>query len=537
MRIIKLLKAHWILIVLLGVGSYIRLYKIADYLVFLGDEGRDVLVMKHIIEGFQAFLQGNFSRAADLLTLLGPTSSVGGFFLGPFYYYFTAPSLLLAGFDPVGPAIMVALVGVATVWLVYHVGKEFFGTRAALIAAGLYAISPLVITYSRSSWNPNVMPFFTLLLMYVLYKSVILKSWKGFVLSGLLYGIVMQLHYIAVFLAPIIALFIAVSFWISSKGQPLNLRIFNIGKNYLLLAVGFFIAISPWLLFELRHNLLNIRNIATFIFASEEVAGGGNFFLIVSTVFFRLFSRLIFSFPSYEIWDEFNASSLVGFGIPIVGITLFALYLFIRDMYRAYQKDMAKFLQFFLVIVWVFLGILIFGFYQKDIYDYYLAFLFPVPFLIFGYALSVLSEKSKRYAFVVLIFLTIVAAVHVSKMPFQKEANRQLAQARTISEFVLEKADGKPFNFAIITGGNSDHAYRYFFDIHNQPAIVIENDEKDPERKSVTDQLFVVCESLPCGPLGHSVWEIAGFGRAEIAEEWDVSVVKVYKLVKYEGEE
>ena len=35
--------------------------------------------------------------------------------------------------------------------------------KAALIAATLYAISPTIIVYSRSSWNPNVMPFFSLL--------------------------------------------------------------------------------------------------------------------------------------------------------------------------------------------------------------------------------------------------------------------------------------------------------------------------------------------------------------------------------------
>jgi len=57
----------------------------------------------------------------------------------------------------------------------------------------------------------------------------------------------------------------------------------------------------------------------------------------------------------------------------------------------------------------------------------------------------------------------------------------------------------------------------------------------DPQRKSVTDQLFVVCEDPNCQPLGASLWEVAGFGRAEIADEWPVSVLKVYKLVHYPG--
>jgi len=40
---------------------------------------------------------------------------------------------------------------------------------------------------------------------------------------------------------------------------------------------------------------------------------------------------------------------------------------------------------------------------------------------------------------------------------------------------------------------------------------------------------------LPCEPLGNSLWEVAGFGRAEIDQKWDVSVVQIYKLVQYKG--
>ena len=48
-----------------------------------------------------------------------------------------------------------------------HIGDDNFPVKginfAGLVAALLYAISPTVIIYSRSSWNPNIMPFFALL--------------------------------------------------------------------------------------------------------------------------------------------------------------------------------------------------------------------------------------------------------------------------------------------------------------------------------------------------------------------------------------
>src|SRR3989344_8720574 len=145
----------WIFLILIF-AAFLRLYRIQDYMTFLGDEGRDVLVVYNILHG--------------KLTLLGPTASVGGFFLGPTYYYFMTPFLFIFNYSPVGPAVMVALFGIATVWLVYKFSREIFNSRVGLISALLYSISPIVIAYSRSSWNPNIFPFFSLLTLYIIYK-------------------------------------------------------------------------------------------------------------------------------------------------------------------------------------------------------------------------------------------------------------------------------------------------------------------------------------------------------------------------------
>jgi len=100
----------------------------------------------------------------------------------------------------------------------------------------------------------------------------------------------------------------------------------------------------------------------------------------------------------------------------------------------------------------------------------------------------------------------------------------------------LEKSEGKPFNFALITNQNSDHAYRYFLEIWGAKPVTIENPQVDPERKTVTDQLLVVCEVADCQPLGHPLWEIAGFGRAEIVDDWLApGGIKVVKLKHYHG--
>src|SRR5258706_15407813 len=100
-------KTNIILFGIIILAAFLRLYRIRDYLTFLGDEGRHVLVAYNILHGH--------------LILLGPTSSVRGSFLGLIYYYFMAPFLWIFQYDPVGPAVMIAILGIATVWLVYKI--------------------------------------------------------------------------------------------------------------------------------------------------------------------------------------------------------------------------------------------------------------------------------------------------------------------------------------------------------------------------------------------------------------------------------
>ncbi len=516
----KTSKYSWlVLIPILLLAAILRLYKIEGYMTFLGDEGRDVLVVYNI-------LHGDF-------TLLGPTASVGGFFMGPIYYYFMAPFLWLFNYNPVGPAIMVALFGIATVWLVYKVGSEFFGKKTAIIAASLYSISPLVIAYSRSSWNPNLMPFFSLLTVYVLYKAVKKNRIYLFMLTGFLFGITIQLHYISLFLGTAVVFFILLR---TILGR-LNI-ISRLLKSYFLILLGFIVGWSPFLGFEFRHGFPNLNSILNFVLHSGETGGNSNFIGTIGNVFFRMFGRLLTNFPPPEQVALGAHANIAAWYYLSFLLGIITASFFVYQLFKSYKKE--NFDKFLLITLWFFIGIFLFGFYKKPIYDYYFGFMFPLPFLIVGYFISSLysgsfkniNKLSKPLA--LLIFLSLVL-INFSARPFRYEPNNQMAQVKQISEFVLSKTDNKPYNFALITLGNSDHGYRYFFKLAGKDPIGIQTFQNDPKRETVKDQLLIVCEDPRCQPLGNSLWEVAGFGRAEIAGEWDVSVVKVYKLVHYKG--
>ncbi len=521
---------------ILLLAAFLRLYRISDYMTFLGDEGRDVLVVKHILEG--------------QFTLLGPRASAGDFFTGPIYYYFMAPFLWLFHLDPVGPAVMIALLGITTVWLIYYIGKRFFNETAGLIAALLYTISPLVLTYSRSSWNPNPMPFFTLLLLYLLYLTILKNSWKKFLLVGILYGIALQLHYIETFVAPIIFFFVLIANFvhhpdpelvegegsqIARKGMlRLRLSMTNVTmlcKNYLLIFLGFLVGFLPFLLFEFRHDFANTRTILHFVTYGNmhdpnSISSG--FFQIIGDVYFRLFGHLIAGYP-VDQFARFNPFVLSFWQIMIWTLSLTSIVL----LYWLKNKLAAL-----LLFLWFFFGVLLFGFYHKPIYDYYFEFMFPLPFLLIGNLFSFIFQGKKLQPIgniICLITLGVLLWLNISQNELWYTPNKQKDQVEKISEFVLSKTNNKPFNFALITPGNSDYAYLYYFEIYHHSPVTIQNLMIDPKRTTVTDQLLIVCEDLGCKPLGNPLWEIAGFGRAEIEGEWSISVVRVYRLIHYAG--
>lgn len=458
-------------------------------MTFLGDEGRDVLVVKKMLVDHK-------------FTLLGPTASVGGFFLGPIYYYFMLPFLWSFNLNPVGPAVMVAVFGVATIFLIFLLGKTLFNKKVGLVAALLYAVSPVVINYSHSSWNPNVVPFFATLLILLLARIRIKNNYSWLFWVGAILGIGLQLHYLFSFL--IIYVFIEMFM----QRQELK------KINYVQFALGFLLTFSPFIIFEMRHGFPNFQMLVKFVFSSGDT--GFSILRLLATskdLVNRLFYRLV--------TDNNQALAYLAMLISIFGVWY-------------YQEKIEK-KSWHVFLLWLLVPLLLFGLYKKAIYDYYLGIIFPVPFILTAVGISALWEKNKVLMLLSGIFLLLLVKINWYARPFIYEPNRQLLQTESVAKYVLDKAEGKPFNFALITGQNSDHAYRYFFEIWGNTPITIQNNQIDPKRTSVTSQLLVICEISDCQPLGNSLWEIAGFGRAEIAGSWPVSVLTVYKLMPYKG--
>ncbi len=494
----KIKKSHLLLVLILFVAAFLRLYKIDGYMEFLGDQARDTIIVRDFVK------DGN-------LFFIGPQTSIGNMYLPPFYYYLIAPSLLLSGFSPVGPAIFIALLGILTVYLVYYVSKEFFNPQAGLIAAFLYALSPSVIKFSNFSWNPNIMPLFSLTLIYSLYKIWQKKEYKYFLLLSLSFIMCLNSHYLALLFLPIIALFIFLSYL---KHKPNLKKEKTLTKNIILAVVIFFLSLLPLVLFDLKHSGQNSNAIVQF-FAVRQTTVNLKAYKAIPNLW-PIFLQIITDLPGAKL------------EIPGLLFSLFLIFCTVLVFLRKKKKTPPG----FTLLVSSFLIILTgLGLYKQHIYTHYFGLVFPIPFILLGYYLTLLvPKKGKQFYYPILVSIAIVLSLPSFKNShLLYPPNKQLKVAQTVAQLIVDNSDQEPFNIALLAKMNYDDTYEYPLKRQNANLYTV--------HEKLTDQLFVICEPHPdinCDPYNNPAWEIASFGWAKEAGKWEIGDITVTKLVHVE---
>ena len=504
-KIIKFIKDNQteivLLFLILFLASFLRFYRLPKYMTFLGDEGRDALVWLRMIR------KGKF-------VLIGPVTSIGNMYLGPLYYYLALPWFLLFGLSPIGPSLMVAFLGVMTVGFIWWVGREWFDKRTGLIAAFLYAISPVVIIHSHSSWNPNVMPFFALLTIYSIYQFWLKQRYWWLLINGLALCFALQSHYLGLLLVPLTSIF-----WLLTLKDVFR-------KKEKLKSLGFYtlfgllvfsvFTIVPLVWFDLRHNFINFQAFKTFFTVRQAT---------VNLKIYKAFPNL------WPLWTMvvtrlLVAKEIIWGEILAPGLTAGTLFVLWRsDLRRGRTSSGGETL--FLILIWLFVGLLGLGNYKQHIYDHYFGFFFPAPFFLVGWVLSRVWEKKIYGRIIAILALIFLVFLSFQKCPLKNKPNNQLGRTQKIARFIVEQAEEKPFNLGLIAERNYAAAYAYFMEKWRMPPTDIEPLRAE---ETITDQLFVICEKLPCQPTTAPQAEIANFGWSKIDQKWELEGIEVYHL-------
>lgn len=481
-RIINILSKNWILIAVIFVGIFLRFYKLTGFVTFLGDQGRDAIVIKRILT-FEHF------------PAIGAPTSLGQVYLGPFYYYFIASWLLLFNFQPVGLAFGVAFFSSLYLLINYFIVKELFDKKIALISTILLSFSSVLIDFSRYSWNPNLLPLFTLLTVYFVIKSLQTNKWYYFALSGAFISFCIQLHYLALFLIPPIGLLFLSSLYKKPAKQFIRRFI------YLFICLfSFVIFSSPLIIFDLRHNFLNSKLLLA-LFQSS----GTSFITKVNSFF-----------------DSFYFLNLYSFNIDLNKIFVYFLMLFLFMILLSLIVKKSHLKTFLFIFLLTIIGM---SLYSGPKHPHYFGILYPLYFIVISNFLS-FPKESRWEKYLTIIFIVGFIFLNFQKYPyFRNPSNNQIALAKNIAQKIFDNVNKEKFTVTALPEKYSDSTYRYFLELWNKRAI-----EKDSLNKA--DELFVVCEKKCDIIIGNPMWDIAYFAPNKIIGQWNVEDIKIYKLIR-----
>ncbi len=470
--------------IILLIGIFARFYKMEDLAVFLADQASDSTQVRTI-------LRGDF-------TLLGPISSVGGFYNGPIVYYLMAPFYLLFQAEPVAGSVFQSILQIATIVLLYCLGRKVKNNTVGLIAAFLFAISPLMIDYSRAAFNSYPAVFFSSLILYLYLLVLDRFSIVKMGIVGILLGFIIQMHYLAVSLV-VMTLVYPVLF------NRKLVSAHNALHYYGALITGIVVGLSPFLLFEVRHQFLNTQLFIQYVFSEKKT--------IRSVV------------NVFQIWPDVTGWLLFGhiFWLGVIGFVTIAItscYLFLKTEFI--EKKYFKILGLLFGLVFC-LGLL----YGGKMQTHYVITVHTSLILLAAISMYYLVQQN-RFVIISLclaLFVLNIFAWNIEKDRHPLQEGMAIRDFKVAAEYIQKDTKGS-YNVGMYAQNDSRAMpLRYTLE------MVGEKPEPYTNYASIGTLYFLVPVSKPVTSL--TMWEYTSFGKSVVEKRWQINeTFYLYKLKK-----
>ncbi len=473
-------------------GGFLRFWRLPETLQFLGDQGRDALIVSKI------FLELD-------PVFIGPVTSVGNMYLGPLYYYFMLPFQLLSYPSPMGPVYAVALLGTITIPILFFLSKRMFDTSTATFATILLTFSAVAIEYSRFSWNPNPAPLISIIMLYSTWKAWRDSAWWWVAVSAC-FSVLIQLHYLTLVSAGGAGLIHIAQFVQRLRSDKLDLSWWS-WITRLLLAGGVFLAsLTPLVLFDFKHDLLNAQGFLSI------VTGDGSSTSSSAAVLER----------SWDVLRETHGRSLHFFFETTLGTvrwlnTTLLLVLMAGvgwigwrwhraattgDTRAAKKRD-----ALLVLLAYAITGVFGTAGYEGSIFNHYILYLLPVVFLLIATLLAALWKRHLIGKILVLCFIAVYFWSNVMRMPLSP-LGWQLKDIRRTSAAIAERVPtDTPYNIVLLseTGDLYGMNYRYFLYTMDQPPV-------EPEEHGSAKTIVVINETTAeFNPAETDIYEVSVF--------------------------
>jgi hypothetical protein len=132
--------------------------------------------------------------------------------------------------SPIGVYMFVIALNTLGIYFAYRAGASVVGSRWALIVAGLMAVNPWIIEYSRTTWVQSLMPFFVGAVAWLLWPVFLGRTHhpvKRIILGSIMLTVFAHTYLLAFFLiAPVVVLAIIFRQHIPWRGVAVGVGIF-----------------------------------------------------------------------------------------------------------------------------------------------------------------------------------------------------------------------------------------------------------------------------------------------------------------------
>jgi 4-amino-4-deoxy-L-arabinose transferase-like glycosyltransferase len=299
---------YWAVVGLTVTALLLRAYRLENLPANIhGDEGAMGLVARSI-------LQGKLTNPFATAWMSHPT----------LWFFLQALSLRLFGDSIGGLRMLSALIGTAAIPALYAFARPWFGRGNALLAAGLLAMFPFDIHYSRIGLNNIGDPLMGLLAFAAFFHGYRTRTFVPFVLAGVLLGLAQHLYFGSRLLPLVLLAVLAHQFFFDRR------HLWAVRWHLVLLGLGFLVAFGPLLSFFTLHPDQYTARLAGYgLFQSGRFSAmqtqGVSIFQILGYQLERGFGMFTFyqdSSPFYNtgmpLLDRFSAVLMaIGLGVVI----------------------------------------------------------------------------------------------------------------------------------------------------------------------------------------------------------------------------
>lgn len=497
-KLIKQVKLeNLFLLLILGFAIFLRFYNLENTMMFQGDQGRDALLVANIFKDLDP-------------VFIGPVTSIGNMYLGPFYYYFMLPFLFLSYPSPIGPVYAVAGLSVLTVYLLFRITKKVFDRKTAIFATVFFTFSAGVVNLARFSWNPNIAPFFSLLMFYFTYLAW-QKNTKYWLAVSICFSLLIQLHYVT--LLSLSGAGIILLIQLIEKIRKNRNQFFKNEKKliqHIILSIFIFIiSLTPLFLFDLKHDFLNVRSFTKILVKEESFdlhrkKGRVGFATVTKFVSIDLkdrASQVLFE-PSFAV-NKINH--------PLLFIVLISSFLYlIKNKFKISNSE--KVLAAYLVP-----GIIGVSIYQHQVYEHYIAYLFPFTYIFYGIFFAKFNKKLLSL-FLFLLFSIFFVTSNSSRYTLKDDDWTIRDIRQTTQEIYKRVKENEKYNIVLLSSSKDLYGmnYRYFLSTNQNQPVKIENHHS-------AEKLFIINEEkVEENVLDSEIYEIIVFPNKSLLETFEM---------------